>query len=187
MEILLVRHTSVNVDHQLCYGFTDVELSSGYKAEFNIVKAKLPDIEEYQIISSPLSRCNKLAHFLAPSKVQFDERIKEMNFGDWELKNWESIDKKALGNWINDYVYYQCPSGESFLDLYTRCISFYQELDKKNVPGIVVVTHGGVIRSILSYELEIPLKKSHSLKIDFGSISRIEVINGLTYVSGINI
>ena len=74
---------------------------------------------------------------------------------------------------MNDFVNFRCPNGESYLDLYKRATDFFEELVKKNYKNVGIITHGGFIRSILSYILEIPLKKSFSIQIYYGSVSKI--------------
>ncbi|HNN82431.1 MAG TPA: histidine phosphatase family protein, partial [Leptospiraceae bacterium] len=50
-----------------------------------------------------------------------------------------------------------------------------------------LVTHGGVIRAILAHTLGLPLENSFRLKIEYGSISKIQVTNQISQVEFVNI
>lgn len=186
MEIFLIRHTNVNIDKNICYGQTDVDLSNTFVEELNIIKNKITYLTDIVFFSSPLKRCSILADSLSNSNYTVDERLIELNFGNWELINWGLLENGPLQEWIDDPVNFQCPGGESFNDLYNRSKSFYEELILTNYSRVAIITHAGVIRSILSHILEMPLNKSFVLKLDFGSISRIEINGQLTTVSFIN-
>ncbi|MFH0702917.1 MAG: alpha-ribazole phosphatase [bacterium] len=177
MEIYLIRHTSPNIEKGICYGQSNIDLSTDFEKEFEVINKNLQNIEDLFFYSSPLKRCSALAKYLSKSSFISDKRLMEINFGDWELKNWDSINKKDFQLWVDDFVSVSCPNGESFNDLYLRSINFFEELIKKNHKKVAIITHAGVMRSIISYILEIPLKKSVLLKIDYGSILKIRIIN----------
>lgn len=168
MEVYLVRHTKVAVEKGICYGQSDVELADSFREEFQEIKNKLPSDFE-QVFSSPLSRCRQLAETFS-SDIIFDDRLKEMNFGDWELKAWNDIPTEEIQPWYNDFVTTKAPNGDSFESLYLRCAHFFDELRTKNYKKVLIITHGGFIRSTWSYLLEIPLKNTFKISLDFGEI-----------------
>lgn len=176
MDTYLIRHTRINVESGICYGQSDVDLCSSFPEESKKVLSKLPvSVEDSVIYSSPLRRCYKLAKELTDEKVQCDDRLKELDFGDWELEKWEEIETEKLQEWMDDFVNVNCPGGESYLELTERVTEWWEETIKKDHEPVVVITHAGVIRSLLSYVLEIPYKNSFRLIIDPGSISAISV------------
>ena len=73
------------------------------------------------------------------------------------------------------FVNYQVPGGENFEAMHSRCSQFWDELILQAAPKVVIITHAGVIRSILAYILNIPLDKVFSLEIDYSSVSKITV------------
>ena len=186
MEIYLIRHTKPDCYTGICYGQADIEIS-GTEEELNSIKNKLTNTKKAIYYTSPLKRCLKLAEYLGNSKFISDRRIMEINFGDWELKKWTLIeDQEIFQNWRNNFVEVSCPNGESFLDLYQRSIEFFEEIIKKDHQEVAIVTHAGVIRCILSYILEIPLKKVPNLQIDYGGVSKIKILDYVTKVEYIN-
>ena len=176
MEIYLIRHTRVNVDTAVCYGNSDVELAHTFQSERNVIEQKLPLSQEWVIYSSPLQRSVQLATALLPGvKPLIDKRLMEINFGNWELKKWEEINKQELTNWMNDFVNVQCSGGESYKNVYERSTEFFNDCISKKHKQVLIISHAGVIRSILALVLQMPLEKSFSLQLDFGKISKIKV------------
>lgn len=173
MDLYFIRHTSVNVKEGICYGNSDVDLSQTFESEVKILKKKFSISPQMVFYSSPLKRCIFLAERLSINDPIIDTRLIELNFGDWELKDWNLINKTEREQWLNNFVNFRCPNGESYLDLYKRATDFFEDLIKESYKNVAIITHGGFIRSILSYILDIPLKKSFSLQIYYGSVSKI--------------
>ncbi|RTZ07469.1 alpha-ribazole phosphatase [Flavobacterium sp. GSP6] len=174
MEVYLVRHTETVCEKGICYGQADVALLEPYEQQFEAIKAQIP--AESIVYSSPLNRCVELANFLSSTKIQMDSRLMEMNFGDWELKNWDSVPVIDFTPWMNDFVHVRVPNGESFTDLHDRVSDFLDNgLPKKTIKPIVIVTHAGVIRSILCKITKLPLRDAFQNKVNFGAVIKIEV------------
>jgi alpha-ribazole phosphatase len=180
MEVYLIRHTKPNIEKGICYGQSDVPLSESFKKEAEILMKHLP--AKFNVIySSPLARCDKLATYIANShqlmanSLKTDERLVEMNFGDWELKNWDAIDQSQLNSWMQDFVSVKVPNGENFEELYSRVSSFVDELLKGQHEKVAIVTHAGVIRSVVSKILEVPLKNVFKLPVDYSSVTKLNI------------
>ncbi|MBY8981828.1 MAG: alpha-ribazole phosphatase [Candidatus Lokiarchaeota archaeon] len=177
MDIYLIRHTKVELENNTCYGQSDVELSNCFEDEVTKLKKKVNFSSEMIFFTSPLKRCLLLAKNLTKKPPIIDNRLLELNFGDWELKKWDSINQSELDNWSGNVINYICPNGESYLDLYNRSKEFFNDLIKENHKEVSIITHAGVIRSILSYILRIPLQCSFIIEIDYGKISKIKLNN----------
>lgn len=176
MEIHVIRHTKVAVDAGLCYGQADVDLSASFLDEVQNYRRQL-DATYDVVISSPLSRCQKLGTQFTTDLI-FDNRIMEMNFGDWELKSWDKLDQSILQNWMDDFVEQQVPNGESLCLLYQRVVHFLKEISeasKYQNKKLLIITHAGVIRCIWAYILEIPLKNIFKIPVGFGEVLKIKV------------
>ncbi|MHA1688134.1 MAG: alpha-ribazole phosphatase [Promethearchaeota archaeon] len=176
IEIYLVRHGKVKIKQGIIHGQSDVEPSNDYK---KIVKKinKLGIItKNTAIYSSPLKRCHVLARALSRDEPIEDPRLMELNFGNWEMKKWNELAPQETNKWMEDFVKFTPPNGESYLELYDRVSdSFLELINKQPHEKVIIITHGGVIRSILTSVLKIPLKNSFSLEIDPGSITKILV------------
>lgn len=173
MEVYLVRHTETVCEKGICYGQSDVQILEPYLELFESIKNQIP--ADAIVYSSPLFRCTELAKHLS-NVIITDNRLMEMNFGDWEMKNWDAIPPDDFAPWMNDFVNVAVPNGESFVDLYNRVNDFLEkELQRKyNVP-VVIVAHAGVIRSILCKIASLPLKEAFNNKVGFGDVIKIEL------------
>lgn len=178
MKITAIRHTSVEVLPGICYGQSDVATKSSFNEESETVARNINGILFDVVYSSSLSRCRKLAERLFPGKpVFFDERLKELNFGDWELKSWNEIYATNEGQaWMDNYQALPTLNGESYPEMEGRVRDFVQTLKQGNSENIAIVTHAGVIRILKSIITGIPVSKLfESFKPGYGSITEFEL------------
>ncbi|MEM6360592.1 MAG: alpha-ribazole phosphatase [Bacteroidota bacterium] len=175
MDIYLVRHSTPDIPKGVCYGQADIDVTDSFDLEASRLKGILP--ENSQCYSSPLKRCIKMADYLS-SDYQVDDRLMEMSFGEWEEKEWTTIDQTALNEWMTNFVSSRVPNGESFNDLISRAIDFWEELTETRASGnYIVYTHGGFIRSIVTHLLSMPPEKVYSFHLDFASVTKVSIHN----------
>ena len=174
MEIYLIRHTTPEIEKGICYGQSNISLANSFPEEFNKLSRHLPKSVD-AIYSSPLDRCHKMAQIMAGKELCVDNRLLELNFGDWEMKKWDTIEQVILNKWMNDFVNEKVINGESFLDLNTRVIDFINDLLKSPHENSIIVTHAGVIRCFILWILEIPLKNAFKITIDYASVTKIKI------------
>ncbi|PXY44246.1 alpha-ribazole phosphatase [Flavobacterium hydrophilum] len=176
MEIYLIRHTETICEKGICYGQSDVEIAEPFDTIFENILSHLPS--EAIIFSSPLKRCVTLAKYIQNNiktiSYQEDNRLKEMNFGDWELKTWNEIPSEQLNPWMEDFVNIRVANGESFVELHERVGDFLTEIKSKNINfPLIIVAHAGIIRSFLCHHTLLPLKDAFQNKADFGEVIKI--------------
>ncbi len=159
MEIYLIRHTTPNVAKGTCYGQTDLDVTGTFEEEVLLTKAYLP-ANIQTVFSSPLQRCRKLADALFPHHpVQLHHDLKELNCGDWEMELWDEIPKEEIQPWMADFVNVAVPNGESYVQMHKRVTDCFEQVQQHPGP-LVIVAHGGVLRSILSHITSTPLRES---------------------------
>ena len=174
MEIYLIRHTKPKIGEGYCYGRTDLEVEASFSEELAILEKKLPDSFDV-LYSSPARRCKILAEKLKTKEFHYDDRILELNFGDWENKKWTDIDPVQAKKWWDDFVDERAPNGETFRELSKRVMDFMDELKSKNLEKVGVVSHAGVIRTIVANLLDMPLLKAFNLSYDFGKVTLVSI------------
>lgn len=157
MEVHLIRHTQPDVAKGVCYGQTDLGVSGSFVKELEEVKKKLPTSFD-ALYSSPLRRCRVLSESINENPI-FDDRLLEVDFGDWEMKKWDDIPDQEIVPWMNDFVNTAPPNGESLLEMSQRVKAFWINLIQLKGDHIVVITHAGVIRIIKALDQNIPLEK----------------------------
>lgn len=172
MELYLIRHTTPAVASGICYGQADLDVTDSFAAEAHCIRQHLP-VHIGEVYSSPLQRCTKLARHLFPHHpIRFDDRLKEINCGSWELSPWEHIEAAHLQHWTDNLADAVIPEGESYRQLYKRVAHFFDELPQKEC--IAVVTHGGVIRSLLAYMHQVDILDSFdAFKIRYGCTIKV--------------
>ncbi|MBR5399483.1 MAG: alpha-ribazole phosphatase family protein [Bacteroidales bacterium] len=146
MKLILVRHTTPDVPKGTCYGWSDVDVAPSFVAEANETLKELKKLLPVdKAFSSPLQRARKLADFCGFADAEADERLKEMNMGDWELQFYDKIKDPALQAWYQDYMHLPATNGESFPILYARVSEFLNELKGKPFKRVAIFAHGGPI------------------------------------------
>ena len=173
MEIYLIRHTTPLLTPGLIYGRSEVLLAETFDQEWEVIKQQLPygfDI----VYSSTALRCTELAKRITPD-FRTDNRLTELNFGEWEGKTWDTVDQVQLQLWMDDFVNVTVPGGESMLEMFERVKNFWQELYSISYQKSAIVTHAGVIRLILSLVRQIPLASVFEIKVSYGEVIVIEI------------
>lgn len=170
MELFLIRHPAPDVPEGTCYGRSDVGLAedAGVAAARlrGIVPAGIP------VYTSPLLRCRSVAGHLSPAPI-VDARLIEMDFGAWEMRRWDEIEKSAFDAWVADLLNFAPPGGEAAAAMLARTLAFLDELRASETPAAAVVTHGGVLRVLLSHWLEVPPRRMSRLVFEFGAVSKV--------------
>ena len=148
MKLHLVRHLAPQVAPGVCYGRTDLAVAPQLlAAALPALRARLP--LSAPLFSSPLQRCASLARALGPV-VRYDERLRELDFGAWEMRSWDEIDRAAIDAWSADLAGYQPGGGESVRMMAERVCSFYAELLEAGLPQAVLICHAGAMRLLMA-------------------------------------
>lgn len=171
MEIILIRHTSVDVPAGTCYGQTDVPLKPTFEQEAAVTSADLKAYVPFDhVYTSPLSRCTRLATYCGYPDAERDSRLLELDFGDWEMQAFDDIQDPHLQEWFDDYLNVPASHGESFSMQYRRVADFLDELKTKPFQKIAVFTHGGVIVCAQIYAGLLKIEDAFTSPIPYGGI-----------------
>lgn len=150
----------------ICYGATDLPLAEDAAEVADRLRPLLPDAP---VFSSPLARCRELAQALHPEPA-FDDRLKELDFGDWEMRPWESLDCAALDAWAADPLGFAPPGGESVAELRVRVRSFLEGLSG----DVIVVAHAGVMKLCAAELAGVPSNEWFGMRFHYASVTLIE-------------
>ena len=179
MNIFFLRHTSLNVEPDVFYGQTDLDVSNTFEEEVKIIKKKINKLitKDYKVkvYSSPLQRCRKLSQKISDNVI-LDPRIMELNLGDWEMKPKQSIPKELVENWEKDMINFTIPNGESNKKFLQRLKEFTDEICETE-KDVLIVAHAGSINGMISNLTGEPfdkLLKNFWEKISYGSLSLLK-------------
>ena len=112
---------------------------------------------------------------LAPIMVQ---DLNEWNVGEWDGRTY--VDIKAsnpdlYNAWSQDPIQNRPPGGESVADVVERVRGRLDEiLAQHGGKKIALVTHAGIIRSLIISALEMPVQNFWRVNIPTGSLTRID-------------
>jgi len=174
MEIYLIRHTSIDVPAGYAYGFTDVPLKPTFEQEAEVVKSKLKGIEFDKVYTSPLSRAHKLATYCGFPEAIKEDRVKELNFGEWEMKPWQELTEDTRSTeWFADWVNYPAPGGESFVQQYERVAAFLDEIRNSGCKRVAIFAHGGVVTCARVYAKQYEFKEAFNNIPSYGEVVKL--------------
>ena len=136
-------------------------------------KHYLSKVNFSNIYSSPLKRALNTAKIIAEGtghEVRVMNDLKEIDFGKWEGLKFDEINtmyKEDYQGWLEDPYNHPPTGGESFNDLIARADKEIKKIVQENPDGssVAIVSHGGVILSLIVNWLGIPSGKvalSHS-------------------------
>ena len=112
------------------------------------------------------------AYGLDEGSVNFDERLRERDFGKWEGAVWDELVKAGVNPWENprEYYYWRPEGGESYADVAGRIGEFLKEM---RAPAIIVA-HGGVHRVLRGAMLNLPPEEVAVMRVPQNRFCRLE-------------
>lgn len=163
VSVTLLRHGITKENQQRRYiGWTDPDLEDS--AIIILKTSQLPSHFD-AIYTSDLKRCVQSAsNYSANTAVIKDQRLRELNFGFWEGKTYEDLKTiKLYRDWIDAPFEISPPAGESYLIFKARVLEAWQtiitSLIEKQANDILIVSHGGPIRLLLTLFADTDPKK----------------------------
>ncbi|MDR2507130.1 MAG: alpha-ribazole phosphatase family protein, partial [Candidatus Accumulibacter sp.] len=164
MRVFLIRHPKPLIAPGTCYGRLDIDCENPQVVAEKL-KPALPD--NALVFSSPSLRARRLAELLSP-EIHIDTRLSEIDFGEWEGKKWNSIDRKSLDAWADDIFHFTPPGGESVARMRERVIAFAKSLRSESA---ALVTHAGVLRTLVGHWRGLSCDEWMKLDFEFGSLT----------------
>jgi broad specificity phosphatase PhoE len=159
-RLLLVRHALTTALPGVFIGSTDLPLSGLGQERLAGIVGQLGRGRVWY--TSPMQRVRQTVEALAgfgctPAELIVDKRLREIDFGRWELQSFEKIaasDAGLVEEW-NRYLDFAFPEGEAVQDFIDRVAAMLQVLRSAGEDEVVVVAHGGVIRTMICLALGI--------------------------------
>ena len=137
-----------------------------------------------RIVSSPLRRAHDTALALAAPldlPVALDAQWTEFDFGDWDGLRGETLPVAAVAAFHDDPDGNAPPNSEPWDAFGRRIAGALQALLRQSpdVAGpVLVVSHGGSLRMMLSQACGLPLSSLWALRIDYGTRLRLRLEAG---------
>ncbi len=181
----LLRHGEVAAEGWAFRGRTDAPLSEKGWRQMRRVGDALNGERLDQVGASPMQRCHAFARELSvrlgSDFITLDE-MREMDFGDWENKGLEELEDQygaLLRRFWQSPVGICPPAGESFDVFAERVVEGWKAwLDTVSGEQRLLVAHGGVIRVLLAYLLDMPMAALWRLHLPHAAWCRISLLEG---------
>jgi alpha-ribazole phosphatase len=170
-RLALVRHTAPDIAPGICYGRLDLPLAASWPADLEQCLRWIPVATH--ILTSPARRCRALAEAVAARDgidVVEDQRLWELDFGQWEGVRWDDIPRIDIDHWNSEIVERAAGGGESFRSLWGRVAALEQELRDSRTGTTVVVGHHGSLRCLHALLLGRSPQEMWQLRIPFGGV-----------------
>ncbi|HHW08577.1 MAG TPA: histidine phosphatase family protein [Firmicutes bacterium] len=197
IRLYLIRHGESAGNIQKHLGVADDSpLTESGIAQAEAVAERLAGCKIDALFSSPARRALATAGYIARHHrhliCRSDSRLKELDYGRWSGLTFERIsrnDPELCRKWLAEPLSFTPPGGENCLDAIARAGSFlcdlWQEHDQSQLPqpsrehgrehsrSVAVVSHGGLLRALITRLLDMPPQLILRLSIAHGSISVI--------------
>lgn len=182
--ILLIRHAHNGMAGRFC-GESDPPLSELGLAQAANLASELASHPLTHIFSSDLLRARQTAEIIASRSalpVGLLPALREIRFGQWEGLSWDEVsarDADYAARWMDAYPLLPAPGGEDFAAFRERVRGALAEVVRLASGGqAAVVTHGGVIRTVLLDVLGLPPAALASLSCEYASCTELQLRDG---------
>ena len=189
-ELYLLRHGSLGQSNKYI-GKTDLLLTEQGIEEINKVASTLRTIAFQKVFCSPLSRCRQSLDLLnLPAPSDYVDDLREIDFGRWEGKDFSEIsrsDEENVRMWATSPETFCFPEGESIQAFRKRIEEFYHAISDADEEKILIVSHGGVIRHLLCFLLNLSPDKYLMFSVQTGTFSVVEIYTNGGILTGFNL
>lgn len=142
-------------------------------------------------ISSPMQRCVQSHEILFPKgHVEHDADLREINFGEWEGLSFQEIVSdypvlvKQWAEWSLEFCF---PGGERIGDFVQRVHRAADRILARSEEDILLVAHGGVIRALLCYFLQLEPSEYLLFQVQKARIAKMELFDQGAVLTGLNL
>jgi probable phosphoglycerate mutase len=171
MKIYFLRHgqrgQGKEMDTLLPEGIEQAKKSAKVLKNFKIEK----------IISGTSNRAKDTAKEIIKElnvKIEYSKEVNEKEMGIFEGKTAKEWREAVKESGVDDKDF-RPKEGENLKDFKTRAKNFYEELKEEKISSILIISHSGFICEMLSIFFKKPREELENSKVDFGSITFIEV------------
>jgi len=195
MRLVLVRHAEAEESARgRCYGSLDVGLSARGRSQCAALADGLASEHVALVVSSSRIRALETARAIAERHgldVRADPALQELDFGELEGRTYDEIAASLpdlYAEWMTSPTRVRFPGGECYADLARRARRAVEAL-RGELSGrtVVVVTHGGIVRSVLADALGIPDDRIFRFAVDPASLSIVDWVDDVPIVTALNI
>jgi alpha-ribazole phosphatase len=116
------------------------------------------------------------------------DHLQEMDFGIFDGLTAGEAEARAPAiwqRWMADFAHYRLPGGESADDVMVRARAFIRRVQASGDASVAVITHGGVVRSLLTALLALPPEAGWHFEIPLGGFAVVDCVEGYGILKGL--
>ncbi len=192
IQLYLLRHGPTTAVAGSFVGSTDVPLSGQGLERLSELIPRLQEVDCWYC--SPMLRTRQTVDELQQldcmiNGIQYDNGLREIDFGRWELKNFSEIaagDPDLIPGWesYEDFVF---PEGEAVENFIRRVRNMLELFAVSGHDSIGVMTHGGVIRTMICLALGISVRNYLLFDVQPASLTILDLYTEGGVLRGLNL
>lgn len=154
-QLTLIRHAVTDMSGTFC-GHIDPCLNHRGMVQAQELVHCLRGRNFAAVYSSDRCRAKETAEPIARSNgvpLHLLHGLREIAFGEWEGLRWGEIEERfprEADAWLAECPHRTAPGGESFIAFQVRVVQCVQKIMEAANDSICIVSHGGVIRLLLT-------------------------------------
>ena len=186
MNLILVRHgeTRLNRDRRI-QGINRLPLTALGREQAHATAMALAEDQPFLLYSSPVVRAMETAAIISRTldvPVKAEDGLKELDAGELEGLTGQEMRQRYpdfSAAWDSDASTAKMPGGESLAQVQLRAWAAVQDLAQRHPEDTVVaVSHNFTIQAIICTVFDMPLHNARRLRLNVGSITRLEFSGG---------
>lgn len=193
--VLLIRHgrTAANARGVLAGRLPGVGLDATGRQQARSLGRRLREVPLAAVVHSPLERCAQTAAGILAERPEgvplgTDSRLIECDYGQWTGRPLVELAREPLWEQVqsrpSSVVF---PEGESMAAMAARAVASARDHAARNPEGVVaLVSHGDVLKAVLSDALGQPFDEFQRIALSPGSVSVIAYGTGRPMVLRMN-
>lgn len=200
--VILVRHgrTAANATGVLAGWTPGVHLDDKGREQAAAVGARLRPVPLAAVVTSPLERTRETAEQLLVERdpspaLEVDERVGECRYGDWTNQPLKTLSKDPLWKVVQAHpsaAVFPGADGEAMAEMSARAVAAVREWNERLTEShgadvvYAVVSHGDVIKAILTDALGLHLDSFQRIAVDPCSVSVVRYTDLRPFVLRVN-
>ncbi len=177
MKITLLRHAEVQEEYLGKYnGHNDISLSQNGRLQAKKLSVEFKAKNFDKIYCSDLRRTKETLELLElPQQVVYSEKLREKSWGIHEGKSFDEIQEMGV-KYENFEQYIDALDGENMQEYILKIESYFKEvIFKQDAENILVVTHSGVIKVLLSILNKTSLEEAFGISLPYASFKILNI------------
>lgn len=184
-SLCLLRHPSIPSEYGGKYlGRKEVSLSEEGVQEIEKIKVKVQEkFLNGKVYLSPSIQCKETFHTLGfPKEIhpELRDELQELDFGNWEGRSFSElaeINLEGLKKFANFSSSFRFPNGESLNEFQRRTEIFKEHILSSPDRYIFILSHGGILSSLLCSFLGLPYSFYTKFKISPSTLIYLDIFH----------